>query len=211
MKDSGAKSWILRTTIAARRVEMGLGGHPSFALTAPRERRAKVEWTFPRTAEASIAAHKAGWKSDKHRAPWESTLAAYVHPRIGTEHVRDVTRTDVLAIIEPHGSTKNETMLRVRSRIELVLSYAMQREYRPEGPNPARWRGNLDSALPKPSNVAEVEHFEALPIDDMPGFMQRLRCVAGTSARALEFSILTATICAVQHGTQLGSALGGAV
>jgi hypothetical protein len=113
-------------------------------------------------------------------------LAAYVHPRIGTEHVRDVTRTDVLAIIEPHGSTKNETMVRVRSRIELVLSYAMQREYRPEGPNPARWRGNLDSALPKPSNVAEVEHSEALPIDDMPGFMQRLRCVAGTSARAHE-------------------------
>jgi integrase len=212
VKDSGAKSWILRTTIAARRVEMGLGGYPSVPLAQAidqaratlqvirngsdpladrREKRAKVEWTFQRTAEAYIAAHKSGWKSDKHRAQWESTLAAYVHPKIGTKHVRDVTKTDVLAIIEPHWSTKNETMVRVRSRIELVLSYAMQREYRPEGLNPARWRGNLDSALPKPSKIAEVEHFEALPIDDMPGFMRRLRAAAGMSARALEFSILT--------------------
>ncbi|WP_326533667.1 tyrosine-type recombinase/integrase [Pseudorhodoferax sp.] len=212
VKDTGARSWILRTTIAARRVEMGLGGYPSVTLaqaieqaratlqvirngTDPladrREKRATVEWTFQRTAEAYIAAHKAGWKSDKHRAQWESTLAAYVHPKIGPKHVRDVTKSDVLAIIEPHWSSKNETMVRVRSRIELILSYAMQREYRPEGLNPARWRGNLDSALPKPSKVAEVEHFEALPIDDMPGFMQRLRSASGMSARALEFSILT--------------------
>ncbi len=99
----------------------------------------------------------------------------------------------MLEVIEPHWTTKNETMVRVRSRIELVLSYAIQREYRPEGLNPARWRGNLDSALPKPSKVNEREHFEALPIDDMQGFMRRLRAAAGTSARALEFSILTAS------------------
>lgn len=212
VKPSGAKSWILRTTIGTRRPEIGLGGYPAVTLAQATDRarellatirtgvdplaerrakRAVVEWTFQRTAQAYIGAHKAGWKSAKHLSQWENTLAAYVYPKIGTKHVRDVTKADVLGVIEPGWSSKNETMVRVRSRIELVLAYAMQREYRPEGLNPARWRGNLDSALPKPSKVSEREHFEALPIDDMPDFMRQLRAAAGASAKALEFSILT--------------------
>lgn len=214
VKISGAKSWILRTTIGTRRAELGLGGYPAVTLAQATERarealhkirmgtdplaerrakRAVIEWTFQRTAAAYIEAHKTGWKNAKHLSQWENTLAAYVYPKIGAKHVRDVTKADVLDVIEPCWSTKNETMVRVRSRIELVLAYAMQREYRPEGLNPARWRGNLDSALPKPSKVNEREHFEALPIDDMPQFMQRLRAAVGTSAKALEFSILTAS------------------
>lgn len=214
VKPSGARSWILRTMIGTRRAELGLGGYPAVTLAQATERareslgqirtgtdplaerrakRAVIDWTFQRTAEAYITAHKAGWKNAKHLSQWENTLAAYVYPKIGAKHVRDVTKADVLDVIEPYWSTKNETMVRVRSRIELVLAYAMQREYRPEGLNPARWRGNLDSALPKPSKVNEREHFEAMPIDDMPEFMQRLRGAVGTSPKALEFSILTAS------------------
>jgi len=73
-----------------------------------------------------------------------------------------------------------------------VLSYAMQREYRPEGPNPARWKGNLDLTLPAPGKVAPVEHHAALPIDAVHEFMLRLRQAGGAGARALEFAILTA-------------------
>jgi hypothetical protein len=53
--------------------------------------------------------------------------------------------------------------VRVRNRIELVLSYAMQREYRPEGPNPARWRGNLDACPAGAREGQQREHFEAVP------------------------------------------------
>src|SRR5690606_31199737 len=35
-------------------------------------------------------------------------------------------------------------------------------------------------------------HHAALPFADVPGFMERLRAVSGASARALEFTILTA-------------------
>jgi integrase len=87
---------------------------------------------------------------------------------------------------------RNETATRIRNRIELILNFAMQREYRPEEPNPARWRGNLDMALPKASKVQKREHFAALPIDDMHAFMKRLRQMQGMGARALEFAILTA-------------------
>lgn len=213
VKPSGARSWVLRTMIGARRAEIGLGGYPTVALAQAferaraaldqiragidptAERRAKrstIDWTFKKTAEAYIAAHRAGWKNAKHADQWGNTLEAYAYPMFGAKHVRDVSKADVLAAIEPIWSVKNETATRVRNRIELVLNYAVQRDLRPEGLNPARWRGNLDAALPKASKVGKVEHHAALPIDDMHAFMQRLRKAEGMGARALEFAILTA-------------------
>ncbi len=214
VKASGARSWVLRTKIGTRRAELGLGGYPTVtladAMEAAREAlkkikagtdpaaerrasRSTVEWTFKKTALAYIEAHRAGWRNAKHVTQWENTLETYAFPVFGDKHVRDVTKGDVLAVIEPIWTTKNETAVRIRNRIELVLAYAMQRDYRAEGPNPARWRGNLDSALPKPSKVNQREHFEAVAIDDLYAFMQRLQGAAGQSARALEFAILTAS------------------
>ena len=214
VKPTGARSWVLRTKIGTRRAELGLGGYPTVTLAdaieeardalrkiragvdPAAERRATrktVEWTFKRCGEAYIEAHRAGWRNAKHGTQWENTLTTYVYPKFGHKHVRDISKGDVLAAIEPEWSTKNETMVRVRNRIELILAWAMQREYRPEGPNPARWRGNLDVALPKPSSVNKREHFEAVAIDDMHAFMKRLQEAAGQGARALEFAILTAS------------------
>lgn len=212
VKDTGAQAWVLRTTIGAKRVDIGLGGYPTVTLAGAieaartavlqiragqdpvserRARQAVIEWTFRRCAEAYIAAHRAGWRNAKHHTQWENTLETYAYPVIGSKHVRDVSKADVIAVIEPHWTTKNETMVRVRNRIELVLAWAMQREYRPEGMNPARWRGNLDAVLPRPSKVNNREHFEAVPIDGAADFIRRLRMVTGTSARALEFAVLT--------------------
>jgi len=213
VKPTGARSWVLRTMIGPRRAELGLGGYPTVSLAQAvqyaraeleeiragidpaavrRANRSTVEWTFKKTAEAYIEAHRAGWKNAKHGDQWSNTLAAYAYPVFGDKHVRDVSKADVLACIEPIWSTKNETATRVRNRIELVLNYAVQRELRPEGLNPARWRGNLDAALPKASKVSRVEHHAALPINDMHAFMLRLRAAEGMGARALEFAILTA-------------------
>jgi len=214
VKESGAKSWVFRTTIGARRAELGLGGYPSVTLAMAVDRarealqqvragvdpaeerrttRAVAEWTFKRCAEAYIKAHRPGWRNAKHAQQWENTLETYAYPLFGHKHVRDVAKGDVIACIEPQWTTKNETMVRLRNRIELVLSWAMQREYRPEGLNPARWRGNLDAVLPKPSKVNNREHFEAVPVDDLHGFVKRLQAITGSSPRALEFAILTAS------------------
>ena len=209
---TGSKSWVLRTTIGTRRTDLGLGSYPTVtlamaverareAMTKIREgidpaaerraRKATIEWTFERCAEAYMVAHRPSWRNAKHAAQWGSTLRTYVYPAFGGKHVRDIGKADVLAAIEPHWTNKNETMVRVRNRIELVIAWAMQREYRPEGPNPARWRGNLDAVLPRPSKVNNRQHFEALPIDDMFAFVRTLREVDTVGARALEFTILT--------------------
>ncbi len=213
IKATGAKSWILRTTIGPKRCDIGLGSYPAVTLAAAWERaRAALDeirngidpvakrkaqqdiiaWTFKTCAEAYITSHEPSWKNAKHGQQWRNTLATYVYPVFGDKHVRDVDTGDITTAIRPLWSVKNETMVRVRNRIELVLSWAAAQGYRPKGFNPATWRGHLDQVLPKPSKVNKRESFEAVPIDDMHAFMERLRSVKGMSARCLEFAILNA-------------------
>lgn len=211
--NTGAKSWILRTMIGTKRSDIGLGSYPGVTVAAAWERartaldsirngknpiaereskQAAITWTFKTCALAYIQTHKPSWKNAKHGQQWENTLETYVYPVFGHKHVKDVDTEDVVSVIRSEWSTKNETMVRVRNRIELVLSWAAAQGYRPKGFNPAQWRGHLDQVLPRPSKVNKRKSFEALPIDDMYVFMQRLANVEGTSARCLEFTILTA-------------------
>src|SRR5690606_25664612 len=97
----------------------------------------------------------------------------------------------VVRVLEPIWQTKTETASRLRGRIESVLAWAKVSGYR-TGDNPARWKGNLDHVLPKPSKVRKVKHHAALPWQDVPAFMADLRERGGMGARALEFLILTA-------------------
>jgi integrase len=147
--------------------------------------------TFEQCAESYIDANKAGWKSDKHASQWTATLLKYAYPTIGALPVDAVEDVHVLKILQPIWNDKTETANRVRGRIEKVLDRAKALKLR-TGENPARWTGHLDQLLPRRSQVAPVEHHAALPYADLPGFMADLRKLDSTSARALEFTILTA-------------------
>jgi integrase len=213
IKPSGAKSWILRTKVGTRRTDIGLGGYPDVPLKDAHEkarqtlasirvgvdpvaeRKAKkgaIDWTFKTCALAYIDTHRPAWKNAKHGQQWENTLETYVYKHFGDKHVKDVDTGDVMKAISADWSTKNETMVRVRNRIELVLSWAAAQGYRPKGFNPAQWRGHLDQVLPKPSKVNKRTSHEAMPIDGMYDFLQKLHAVEGMSAKCLEFAILTA-------------------
>ncbi len=151
-----------------------------------------LAWTFQRCAEAYIKAKAPGWRSAKHEAQWSATLATYAYPVIGAVLVRNVNITHITTIIEPHWATKNETINRVRNRIESVLDWATVRKLR-SGDNPARWKGNLDKAgLADRKIVGAVTGHRALPADELFEFMQALKAVPGTSARCLEFVALCA-------------------
>lgn len=213
IKPTGVRSWVLRTTIGARRSDIGLGGYPDVTLAMAidqarkvkggikdgvdpvaerKSKQARIEWTFKKCALAYIDGHRASWKNPKHAQQWENTLITYVYPVFGDKHIKDVSMSDVIDAIEPEWTTKNETLVRVRNRIEIVINWAVARGYRPQGLNPAAWRGNLDNALPKPSKVNKRQHHPALSIDSVHGFMSRLREVEGTSPKCLEFVVLTA-------------------
>jgi integrase len=217
---SGARSWTLRVMVGGKRRDMGLGAYSSTGVTLAKAREAAVAarelirqgidpiqrqqeaqsalratmvdaLTFKQCAERYIKAHADSWKNAKHRQQWANTLEQHAYPVLGQLLVRDVKLSHVLQVIEPLWLTTNETAVRLRGRIELVLDWASARGLR-TGENPARWRGHLDKLLAKPSKVNKREHHAALAIDGMGAFMRRLRAAEGMGARALEFVILTA-------------------
>ena len=207
---AGAKSWVFFWTRDGRQREMGLG---SVSTTSLAVARAKAEdarrklgagldpldarraergstTTFGEVADELVESLKPSWRNEKHRDQWISTLrdhAANLRPK----PVGSITTADVLAVLKPIWLTKTETASRLRGRIEAVLDAAKARGLR-TGENAAAWRGNLDHLLPKRSRLTRGHH-EAMAIDEVPGFVMRLRAVGGVSTLALEFVILTAT------------------
>jgi len=219
VKAGSARSWILRLVIGNKRRDMGLGAFPSVSLAHARNKASEAremvrqgvdpierqraalsalraslatQVTFKETAKAYVAAHESEWKNAKHTQQWRNTLKEYVYPVFGDLLVKDIQKEHVLQALRPIWNSKNVTASRLRGRIELVLSYAMQAGYRPEGLNPARWKGGLDKLLGAPSKLQENKHFRALPINEMGDFMAKLARIQGQGARALEFAILTA-------------------
>lgn len=214
----GARTWILRISVAGKRRDMGLGGFPDVTLAQARDKarearelvdrggdpifqrrqaksallaqRASAK-TFAQCAREYIESKSAEWSNDKHAQQWTNTLETYASPTIGKLLVSDVGLPQVLDVLKPIWHKKTETATRVRGRIEAILDWATVQHYR-HGPNPARWKGHLDKILAAPSKVTKVKHHRALPIDAAADFVCTLREQAGISARALEFAILTA-------------------
>ena len=128
--------------------------------------------TFGEMADQVRETLSAGFRNEKHKAQWKSTLATYAAP-LRNKPVDTVTTDDVLAILKPIWTTKPETASRVRGRIEKVLDAAKAKGFR-EGENPARWRGHLDHLLPRPSKLARGHH-AAMPYDEVAAFVAELQ------------------------------------
>lgn len=222
VKESGARSWILRFTgQLGRRHEYGLGGYPDISLAAARElaraqreaiargedpiatRRAAQEarrsaasrLTFDEAAARWHALRAQEYRNPKHATQVLTTLTTYASPAIGRKPIDQIDLQDVLRVLEPIWTTKTETADRLRGRIENVLAWATAAKHR-TGENPARWRGNLDTLLPRPSRISAAKHHAALPFKDVPAFMRSLVKVDGAGARALQLLIL----CAARSG-----------
>ncbi len=217
ISSSAKRSWAYRYQLNGRAREMTLGDAATTSLAEARhhaadarrlidggvdplelrreEQRAeppKAAVTFGEAARHYIAAHEVGWKNEKHRQQWRSTIAT--HCRIINDLPCDeVTTREVLEVLVPIWNSVPETASRLRGRIEQVLAYAAVQGWRSEeAANPAQWRGRLQLALPSPGKVRRVEHHAALPWKDMPAFYRDLAAREGMGAIALRFCVLTA-------------------
>jgi integrase len=201
---TGARKWVLRFTWRGRAKEMGLGSTASVTLADAREKAASARRkiapiderkrddgipTFGETADDVRETLSAGFRNEKHRAQWKSTLETYAAP-LRAKPVDTIATDDVLAVLKPIWTTKAETASRVRGRIEKVLDAAKAKGFR-DGENPARWRGHLDHLLPRQSKLARGHH-AAMPYEHVAAFMAQLRTREATAALALELCILTA-------------------
>jgi integrase len=147
--------------------------------------------TFAWCCDAYWDVHCASWTNQKHAREWKVSLATHVLTQIGALPVAAIDTAQVLRVLQPAWTKIPETASRLRSRIESVLDWARVNQYR-EGENPARWRGHLDHLLPARKKLKRRKHHAALPYQDVPAFLRRLRELDDTEARALEFLMLTA-------------------
>ena len=215
---NGSRSWVFRFRIGQRRRYCGLGSIADVTLAQARERAAAARalladgkdpidvkqgrraavalsaartMSFSEAAAAYIDAHKASWRTTKTADSTAAAITTYANPIIGSLAVGEVDTGMVVKILEPIWYTKSETASRLRSTIENTLDWAAARGYR-AGENSARWRGHLESLLPKKAKVAPIQHLPALDYHEVGAFMARLRELPSIDARALEFCILTA-------------------
>ncbi|PNG27657.1 tyrosine-type recombinase/integrase [Methylocella silvestris] len=209
---SGARRWIFLFRYRTKPKEMGLGGLASVGLSRARELAAearamvadglnpiearrteraeeKALVTFGAFADELVESLTPSFRNEKHKYQWSRTLEVYAAP-IRSKAIDSIQTDDVLSVLTPIWTTKNETASRLRGRIERVLDAAKARGLR-SGENPARWRGHLDALLPARQKLS-TGHLAAMPYADVPAFMTRLREREAMAALALEFAILTA-------------------
>ena len=212
---SGTKSWVQRIVINEKRRDIGLGSCPAVSLAQARslaadirsavaegrdplaEKQAAKEAsrnpspsvpTFAEAAARVIELRSPTWSNPKHAAQWRATLATYAHPVIGEMAVDEITAADVLAVLEPIWTVKNETATRVRQRIGAVMDWAVQHGYclyNPVG------KGLLKAL---PSFRREESHFPALLFDQVGwavGLVRESNANLLTKL-AFEFLVLTA-------------------
>ena len=159
--------------------------------------------TFGQVADELIESKGAGWRNSKHRAQWHMTLEIYAAP-LRALPVAEVTTEQILAVLQPIWTSKPETASRTRGRIEAVIDAARARGLIPsDAANPARWKGHLANLLPPRERLSRGHH-AALPWTELPAFMAQLRARPGLSARALEWTILTASRLGEALGTRWG-------
>lgn len=131
---TGAKAWVYRVKIGARRRSAGLGGYPATTLAMAVEgarqmrdaiRRGSDPIEQRQAAQAALIAEQrraltvaqivamflpirlARLETEKTRLRWQATFDAYVLPVIGSMRIGDVTKSDVLRVLkQPHRNAR---------------------------------------------------------------------------------------------------------
>jgi integrase len=215
-REGGLGSWIFRYERGGKERWLGLGSlgtitadeareqarqfrkalldgrDPMIERYAERAKQAKAaaETILFREAWAAVVEDRRGeWKGDDTRRQWEASLAS-IDRVLGSIPCDKITTGMVYDALSPIWRRTQDTADKTRGRIEAVLAWAAVKTGRGGEANPARWKNNLDKLL---RDTAVVKHHEALPYDELPGFMVKLRDRQTVAARALEFAILTAT------------------
>ena len=207
VRESGSRSWVLRTQVDGKRRDFGLGPVSGLSLGEARSKAADLRTRVrngeaarpesaaavqivPSFAEAARACHdaiKSGWVNARHRDSWIASLESHIFPSFGTVAVDQVTSVVVRDALTPIWLTIPETARRILQRVRTVLDYAHI-----EGwcPHEAALR-SVPKGLPR--QPVDENHFVAMPYADVPALMTRLNDLPESAGRdALLFTILNA-------------------
>ncbi len=199
-----SRSWVLRTRVAGKVRNIGLGSIDLVTLAEAREmahdlrkiaraggdplaqrREEKRFLSFTEAAQQCHESRKASWKSEKTAKVWMQRLTKHAFPVIGAERIDTLTSADVLRVLTPIWHDKRETARKVREYMRTVFDWAVSNGYY-HGPNPVdATSGGLTS------DRQEVTSLSSMPWQDVPALMAQLRDTDTVTARLLEFIVLT--------------------
>ena len=213
-----ARSWFVRgPRINGKKPEAGIGSIDRVSLALARKERDKLveQWrnghdpvaerraekeakanrkTFAQVARLKIDAKRSGWRTSFEGKTmsldiWTRTMEVDCAP-IANRAIDEIKIDDIKRIVSPYWDRgRMKAAYDLVKRIEAVFDYAYAHGWRP-GDNPAAWRAFKEIWPAKPAK----KHHAALPWQDVPDFLKRLRTSAAiVPARVIEFAILTAT------------------
>jgi integrase len=210
----GEKFWTFRYMRAGRARQLGLGPLHSVSLVQARARALEARQllldgkdpiemkhaalqaqrvellrttTFAQAAEQFMQTDAIQrLASDKHRKQWRTTISEACKT-IGALPLEAIDSAIMLKTLLPVWQRAPETGSRLRGRLERVFAWALAHKLY-AGTNPAALEVLRDALPAKP----KAKHHAAMPYASVPAFMAELRSRDSVSARALEFTILTA-------------------
>jgi integrase len=207
VRDSGSRSWVLRTQVNGKRKDFGLGPASRVSLAQARSKatglRDKVKAgeairpdaalkpaipTFEGAARKCHEALKSGWANGKHRDGWFASLENHIFPMLGEIPVNEINSLAVRDALAPIWLVIPETSRRILQRVGVVLDFAHIQGWRPEETSLRSVRRGL------PRQSTAESHFEAMPYEEVPVLVARLLSLPETAGRdALLFTILNAS------------------
>ena len=206
IRASGSRSWFcrIRHPETKKLTDKGMGSYADVSLVDARRLLPQVrqeiiqdsEWqtripTFAEYSSLFIQRKAPEWRHAKHKQKWTNTLKNHAYPVIGALLISDIETHHLVKLLNPIWTTKTETAMKLRQRIEAIIDSATV-EGLYTSANPAHWRGHLSHLLPNPHKFKKVTHYPAMPYQELPVFITLLRQREALSARLLEFVILTA-------------------
>lgn len=157
------------------------------------KRERKVIRLFSEVAEEAIETtrHVRKWKREKHEKRWRAIVETYAYPRLKNIPINQITRDDVVSVVQPIWETMTPTAQELRMILERIFAHAIFKGEYPWS-NPAILRGNLDLILASASKIHTTKHHSAMTLEDSKKTcIKALEC-GSMSAAALVFGMLTA-------------------
>lgn len=205
---SGARRWVVRLIVQGKRRDIGLGPAALVSLAEAREaalqhrkaaragddplaakRRSKAIPTFKEAAEQVHAHNEGGWRNDKHRKQWLSSLENYAFPTLGSKRIDKIDSHDVTIALDSIWKTKGETARRVKQRIGTVLKWSIARGYRTDNPADV-----VQQALAK-QDRSKIKRMKALPYCEVSNAIATVKVSKASNQTKLAFEFLVHTAC----------------
>lgn len=134
-----SKTWLVRRRIDGKASITTIGKHPELSLKKARVEATKITMASTVsvfTVEQLVTKYMDEVAHRKHKRPElaQGYMDRAVIPTIGTQKVRDVTRAQLVRLIQDYSSRGARTADQLRSNLKRLFSYAVELGHRDDNP-----------------------------------------------------------------------------